>query len=137
MAGLNDIVFAIFLPPNQAASCTLDNVAVGTISCYQISNMILINAGAGVAVDSSHTTTLYCSFTFLLCLNFMPLFYVYNTWTYCMNCFFSSIMLCACFLCKHLRLSCAFYNKFTYLQGWLGSRVVSVPGSNRSRDAVG
>jgi len=70
MAGLNDIVFAIFLPPNQAASCTLDNVAVGTILCYQISNMILINAGAGVAVDSSHTTTLYCSFTFFIMSKF-------------------------------------------------------------------
>ena len=24
-------------------------------------------------------------------------------------------MLCACFLCKHVRLSCVFYNKLTYL----------------------
>ena len=120
MAGLNDIVFAIFLPPNQAASCTLDNVAVGTILCYQISNMILINAGAGVAVDSNHTTTLYCSFTFLLRLNFMPLFYVYCTWTYCMNCFFRRsccapafyVNICAC----HVHFT---INLLTYKGGWV------------------
>ena len=67
-------------------------------------------------------------YAFVLCVLYVDVLY---------ELFFSSIMLCACFLCKHLRLSCAFYNKLTYLQGWLGSRVVSVPGSNRSRDAVG
>jgi len=38
-------------------------------------------------------------------------------WTcmYCMNCFFSSIVLCVCFLCKHVRFSCVFCNKLTYL----------------------
>ena len=30
---------------------------------------------------------------------------------------FSSIMLCDCYLCKHVRLSCVFYNKPTYLHG--------------------
>ena len=42
----------------------------------------------------------------------MSLFYVYM---YALHeVFFSSVMLCACFLCK-LRLSCVFYNKVTYL----------------------
>ena len=39
-----DIVFTIFLPsnPGHLVPCTLDNV--GTILCYQTSNMILIKA---------------------------------------------------------------------------------------------
>jgi len=43
-AGLNDIVFTIFLPSNPGCLVprTLDNV--GTILCYQRSNIILINA---------------------------------------------------------------------------------------------
>ena len=43
-AGLNDIVFTIFLPPNpgRLVPCILGNV--GTILCYQTSNVILINA---------------------------------------------------------------------------------------------
>jgi len=64
-AGLNDIVFTIFLPssPGHLVPCTLDNV--GTILCYQTSNVILINA-----------TLLFVHF--LSCLNFMSLFYVYT-----------------------------------------------------------
>jgi len=38
---------------------------------------------------------------------------VYIVWTV-----FSSIMLCACFLCKHVRLSCVFYNKLTSYYIW-------------------
>jgi len=43
-AGLNNIVFTIFLSPNPGhlVPCILDNV--GTILCYQTSNVILINA---------------------------------------------------------------------------------------------
>ena len=61
--------------------CTLDNV--GTILCYQTLSMILINA-------------LDCTSTFLLCLNFINLFYVYVYILY--ELFFSWVILCACFL---------------------------------------
>jgi len=42
------------------------------------------------------------------------------TCVYCMNCFFiESIMLCSCFLCKQVHVSCVFYNILTYLLTYL------------------
>jgi len=62
---------------------------------------------------TKHQVWFYCSFTFLLCLNFTSLFYVNVYVLY--ELFFSSIVLCVCFLCNHVRFSCVFCNKLTYL----------------------
>ena len=81
-------------------TCTLDNV--GTILSYQISNMILINATLSLV-------------HFLLCLNFMSLFYVYAYLLY--ELLFSSILLCA--LLSYVKMcACHVYftiNLLTYL----------------------
>jgi len=86
--------------PGRLVLCTLRNVAM--ILYYQTSNVILVNA------------TL-----FALSLFMMSEFYVFVIWLstcmYCMNCLFIDYVVSAAFLCKHVRLSCVFYNKLTYL----------------------
>ena len=62
--GLNDIVFAIFLPsnPGSLVPCTLDNVC--TTLSYQTSNMILINATSLLV----HFFVMSKFYVFVLCL---------------------------------------------------------------------
>jgi len=63
-AGLSDIVFATFLLSNSGhlVPSTLDNV--GTILCYQTSNMILINA----TLLLGHFFIMSIFYVFVLCV---------------------------------------------------------------------
>ena len=99
-AGLNDIVFTTYSlsNPGHLAPCTLDNA--GTILFSQTSNMNLINVTLLlehflIMPNISCVCFMHMSMYFMILL-FVLVFYV-------------------SLFCKHMRLSCVYFNKLTYL----------------------